>query len=407
MSDRFHRLSRWHHSSPELMLSLPDDYRAHVFAELKQQARKEFAQARVSELEAMSTNRWSLDLYFFSKVLVALLGAVAFSLAPRLLAIQAAEGNEDIVTPIALIGGAIACFYTNAIATQVLTDLKLRGYTAQRRRTLLDRFNQLEPHCNPEAYWLEAQLKLLDEVEGKHRIKPTVFAVLFAVGATLIEAGAAFKMLNSDDSDDPYRAVIVALFSTVLLWVIAYFQANSCKIPQHFDELRQEYGDELDFGNNTVILSIEQTLNELQLIPDKLEAYEYTIDHYINWLTQDNPDSNLTTKEMVELDAKIAYFEKRQQELTDGCDQLICRYLEQFKQDCTNLEQTKPTVIRIGAPHQIELREKQWLDTKLDRLKTIRDDQINLIRGRYLSLIQECDHRITGIKNRLVRLQQQ
>ncbi|MGG6268609.1 hypothetical protein [Leptolyngbya sp. AN10] len=151
--------------------------------------------------------------------------------------------------------------------------------------------------------------------------------------------------------------------------------------------------------------SIVRTLEDLKLIPSGLELKEFKIDHYINWLTQDNPDTSLTTKEMIELDAEVCFLQQRRQQLAQECDRLLSECFEQFKQDAIVLRQTKPPVVRIGAPHQVEAREQQWFETQLNRLETTCNQELNVIRGRYVALIQECDHWLDRTQNRLTKLQ--
>ncbi|MBE9014047.1 hypothetical protein IQ250_28050 [Pseudanabaenaceae cyanobacterium LEGE 13415] len=139
MIDRRTRLARWRNLSPEIILSLPEEYRAHVFAALAQEARRQFAQSRIEELQALSRRRLSRDEQVCLKLLVFALGAFTFSLAPRLLAIQA--GGSDIAFSIGLLGGGVACYYTESAAAEILTDLKLRRNTNQVREILSSRLS--------------------------------------------------------------------------------------------------------------------------------------------------------------------------------------------------------------------------------------------------------------------------
>ncbi|MBE9014045.1 hypothetical protein IQ250_28040 [Pseudanabaenaceae cyanobacterium LEGE 13415] len=152
--------------------------------------------------------------------------------------------------------------------------------------------------------------------------------------------------------------------------------------------------------------SIARTLINLKLIPSDLEFTEFKIDHYIDWLTKDDPNSSLTTKEMVELDAQIAYFQQRRQELAQECDRLLVERCDQFNQASIELQHKKPPVIRIGTPHQVEAREQHWFETQLERLETACNRELSVIRGRYVALIQECDHCLDRVQTRLTEIQQ-
>lgn len=137
-----------------------------------------------------------------------------------------------------------------------------------------------------------------------------------------------------------------------------------------------------------------EQLSALRLIPNELEYFELKIDHYIEWITQDNPNSLLKNKEMTELDLEILFFRHRRQDLIQVCDQLTSHRLFQFKQESIALKQTKPPVSSIGAPYQVESREQRWLDREMKQLEAERDHEVNVVRSRCTTLIQQCEQRI-------------
>lgn len=100
-----------------------------------------------------------------------------------------------------------------------------------------------KPSLNPMTRYYQAQLNLLNDIEGKHRTKPNVLTVLFALGATLIEAAISFTLLLSDGQ---IVAIVGALFPVMLLWTIAAYQANHVNLPKQYDELIEQYENELD-----------------------------------------------------------------------------------------------------------------------------------------------------------------
>ncbi len=136
MIDRRYRLARWRNLTSEIIQSLPVEYRAHIFAQLERDARNQFALSRIAEFNAGCAKRWSRDLQICSKLVILLLGAFTFSLAPHLLAVQ--SGGGEVAKSIGFLGGAIACFLTHACAAEVLTDVKLKQDTRQRRKTLIE-----------------------------------------------------------------------------------------------------------------------------------------------------------------------------------------------------------------------------------------------------------------------------
>ena len=151
---------------------------------------------------------------------------------------------------------------------------------------------------------------------------------------------------------------------------------------------------------------IYSTLSTLLLIPNQLEYIEEKIDRYIEWLTQDDPNSFLNNKEMVELDHDIKFFQHRYQELEQERSQLVSQRLFQFRTELADLQRTKPPVSEIGAPHQVELRQQQWLDRKTSALEAERDQEIKLIVSRYAMLLQRCEHRMEQAKIQINKVHQ-
>ena len=140
--------------------------------------------------------------------------------------------------------------------------------------------------------------------------------------------------------------------------------------------------------------SIYDTLSTLLLVLNQLEYIEQKIDRYIEWLTQDNRNSFLKNKEMVELDHDIEFFQHRYQELEQERDQLLSQRLSQFGTELADLRSIKPPVSEIGAPYQVESRKQHWLDQKTSDLEAKRDQEIKLIISRYMTLMQRCKHRV-------------
>lgn len=140
--------------------------------------------------------------------------------------------------------------------------------------------------------------------------------------------------------------------------------------------------------------SIYKTLSTLLIVLDQLEYFEQKIDRYIDWLAQDNPNSFLKDKKMVELDHDIKFFQHRYQELEQERGQIVSQRLSQFKTELADLRYAKPSVSEIGAPHQVEMRQQLWLEKKISILETERDQEIKLIFSRYTALMQRCEHRV-------------
>ena len=101
----------------------------------------------------------------------------------------------------------------------------------------------MNEELNPKERVRQTKLKLLSDIEGKHRAKPSLHAITFAIAATLIEAGIAFVILQPEGRP---IAIVGALFPVILLWTMANYQANHVNLPKQYDELMEQYDNELD-----------------------------------------------------------------------------------------------------------------------------------------------------------------
>ncbi|BAU13372.1 hypothetical protein LEP3755_39110 [Leptolyngbya sp. NIES-3755] len=96
---------------------------------------------------------------------------------------------------------------------------------------------------NPDTWYTQVQLELLEEVEAKHQLRPALLTIVFAIGSTLVEGVIAFKLLEQESQ---LIGAIGALFPVTLLWLIAGYQSKYVNAPDRYDELKEQYRHELD-----------------------------------------------------------------------------------------------------------------------------------------------------------------
>lgn len=135
MIHRQYRLDLWLQLSAELMKKMPNDYSAHIFAELEKYAQQNFAIARITEFRSVCTRRLSKDWQVCLKLIVLMLGAFTFRSAPQQLAIQSGI-DESLAQSVGFLAGAVAAFFTHASAAEVLTGVKLKQGTREVRKAL-------------------------------------------------------------------------------------------------------------------------------------------------------------------------------------------------------------------------------------------------------------------------------
>ncbi|MBO3458993.1 hypothetical protein G7B40_010235 [Aetokthonos hydrillicola Thurmond2011] len=105
---------------------------------------------------------------------------------------------------------------------------------------MVDKFNYSQD--KPEAVYSQAQLNMLNDLEGVHDKKPDKEALLISVSLSVIEAGVAFSMIASAGT---FIASIVALFPVALLWAIANYHADNVELPEAYDQLVEKYHEKL------------------------------------------------------------------------------------------------------------------------------------------------------------------
>jgi hypothetical protein len=95
---------------------------------------------------------------------------------------------------------------------------------------------------SPQSIYFDAQKNILDNVEGIHSQEPDKTSLIIAGGLTLVEAGAAFFLLQSAGL---LIAFIGALFPGFLLWAMANYHADQVELPKKAEELEKLYDESI------------------------------------------------------------------------------------------------------------------------------------------------------------------
>lgn len=124
------------------MVRVPSPDRSYMMAEVERDGKQELARSRMAEFNAARDRRLSKDKENIATIVVVVVGALTFSVAPQLLSSQSGRGS--IAVSAGLAGGAAASFFAHASATKVLTGLKLKQGSAQARKALVEKMEREE-----------------------------------------------------------------------------------------------------------------------------------------------------------------------------------------------------------------------------------------------------------------------
>lgn len=270
---------------------------------------------------------------------------------------------------------------------------------------MTQQYLQNNSEFNPKAQFHLAQLGLLEQVEGKHEAEPAKSALGIALGLSAVEGGVAFLLLSPTGWA---IAFIGGLFPIILLWAMAYFQADRVELPKRYDELVDQYSAEADddesiqsqFNSEDSLEFSAEELFTLPLIPDEQEYWEQMLDRRVSWIADNNPDSSLKTLEMVNADTEIHYFQGRKHELEQERDWRMHRRLAQLQQEVEALQNAAPDVNPVGRECDVEARKQQWLEQESLRRQQACEQDLQLIAARFKTLMQQCDERIAQAQAR-------
>lgn len=136
-----------------------------------------------------------------------------------------------------------------------------------------------------------------------------------------------------------------------------------------------QFNNDPNFSFNT------DSLFTIPLITDKREFGERKIDDAIAWLSANDRNSSVKTFEMLD---------ERNHQLEQEQDWTIHQRLFQHQREVSEIEQTTVLENFVGPAHQAETELKKLIQEKITKHAKIRDNDVQLIAGRYQTLIKQC-----------------
>jgi hypothetical protein len=97
---------------------------------------------------------------------------------------------------------------------------------------------------------------------------------------------------------------------------------------------------------------------------------------------------------MLDNGSEIKYFQERNHQLEQERDWTIHQRLFQYQREVSEIEQTTVLKNFVGPAHQAETELKKLIREKITKQEKIRDNDVQLIAGRYQTLIKQCQERL-------------
>ncbi|MDZ8258501.1 hypothetical protein [Nostoc sp. ChiQUE01b] len=151
------------------------------------------------------------------------------------------------------------------------------------------------------------------------------------------------------------------------------------------------------FKNHPEKISLESVFT-LQIIPDERDYKEQIIDARLKWISENDPHNPLKNFSMVDSQSEIDFFVSRQQELEQEKERHIRQRKLQLQEEIQEIKTDKPPELAIslvGPDYMVRDKIQQYQEQETRKREAICDDEVQLIAGRYNSLKQQCEERIS------------
>jgi hypothetical protein len=148
------------------------------------------------------------------------------------------------------------------------------------------------------------------------------------------------------------------------------------------------------FNNDPNFRFNRESLFNTPSIIDEQELKERKIDDALAWLSANDPNSNVKTFGMLDNSSEIKYLQERNHQLEQDRDWKIEQRLFQHQREVSEIEQTTVLENFVGPAHQGEIELKKLIQEKITKQEKIRDNDVQLIKGRYQTLIKQCQEKL-------------
>lgn len=394
------RVEGWQLLAQEVIKRLPKRLRADVSQRIMQYAQSQLAQSRIDDMAPVANRQITPSTKTAAQIIVALLSALTFSAGTQVLTSRLGAA----ALPAALAGGGVAGFLVDDRATRSLTGMRRRHSTLQALHTT-ERQQQASPPNNELAVLsYQAQIALLQQVEGKNLEKQLPLDITLAGLLSSAEFATAFWIVAQLGLPGGFLIeAITASLPVTIIWLAAAVQSERFELPEHYADLIEKYRPYL-FPPADLLTANEQTI-----LVEK-EQQEEHLDYLIEYIAEGDTSGRLKNLAMAEADFEIEAAWNRKQLLEQKQDQEvqqrrfrhraeIANLPNEYSEPLINLEGLTPQQIK-AEQEKIERKRQQWVEAETRRREAILEEDLKLIAQLYETQIRQCEEEIAQIKER-------
>jgi hypothetical protein len=373
---------------------LSDSVRAQVRQRNREYAEAMFAEHRRHTLYPLAERRYSPSTRWLVKIVVVSVGALSFTMGIQLL-----TQRLGVWAPAAtVIGGGVASFCVDVLATRSLTNWKRRRLTDQQLRQLKQQAAiVLQPtyDCNElvQQYY-QAQQHLLQQIEGGNRVWQVpihaVVACLFSAIELTITITFVSRLPLLGNFPDTLK-ILLACLPVFLTWAISLLQSEYFEIPDYLANLIPQY-------NRFLRPPIDLDAAEINIWLVHRAYEEDRLDAGIQYVLEGDASLRLKTLAMAVAAYDVTYYQRQIQQLEQRRNATLLDRWQTFQRQRSQLplQAPLPPLVEKGCSTQeiYEQRKRQhlvqqrWVEQELPKHESCFREEMLAIKADFSTNIQ-------------------
>lgn len=344
---------------------------------IREYARSKIAVKRINDLTPFARRVSSNENFrIIWKIVVVTVGAITYGAAIRILA----SSWGEFAIPAALVGGALASFLVDSLATKSLANYYISRQTLNTIRVLGQLWQQQSGIGNSfSKQFFEEQRTLVHEIEGSASIEQIPVNATIALCLSIVEYVAAswlfVNFVSADDLPATMTRSIAATLPVLLTWASSILQAQKFELPEHARALGDKYWDYIVPSPN---------LGDAELTDFMAEKcyQDARLDVALQIILSDVSNPECPTPEIAQFAFDVEYCKDRKRTLQEVQNRHIAELRKRCEHEVQRLEQAEPQVdqrrlgpaqiarvrARVEADHQVfRARELQRLEDTFQR----------------------------------------
>ena len=317
------------------------------------------AAERLRELEPLTEKLPSETLKLNVTIFITVVGALTYG---RAVSIIAAALPPAFLYPTSILGGGIASFVVDALATGALTNYVRLFYSRAKQQHIRELRADREEKSGgklsflEEVFWQE-RINLLKRLEISVQFRKFPFNVLLAVLLSVVEYTTAFWVVSNFFANN-VPVILMAAASTlpvILTWAAANIKSQRFGLPEYAYELWPKYRDYLQ-------PPADYEEEELENWYKDRDFEDRRLDKGVRFLVEEMYSPKCPTVQAAELKFAIDYYKQRIEEAKNEQNQVLRDFERQAEQDERELRESQEQEKNM----LLESFERREQDLKID-----------------------------------------